>query len=60
MSVRRRAAALADKLLRGAKPSELPVVQPTKFQYFINLKVAKSLGLTMPQALIARADQVIE
>ena len=55
-----RAAALVDKILKGAKPSELPVEQPTKVQYFINLKVAKALGLTVPKPLISVADQVIE
>ncbi len=55
-----RAAVFIDKLLKGAKPSELPVEQPTKFEYLINLKVAKSLGLTMPARLVNTADQVVE
>jgi len=56
----RRQAAHVDKLLRGAKPSELPVGLPTKFQLVINLKTAKAIGLTIPQSLLLRADQVIE
>jgi putative ABC transport system substrate-binding protein len=59
-SLFRRTAELVDKILRGAKPADIPVEQPTKFELVINLKSAKTLGLDLPTALLARADEIIE
>jgi putative ABC transport system substrate-binding protein len=59
-AISRRVAVYVDRILKGEKPADMPVEQPTRFESIVNLRTAKALGLTLPQALLLRADQVID